>query len=175
MRIAGIYIVNTEEKTCRYKDQLNFVNSFSRGSVRELMHEFAIHAAESLDEPERKIFQHTQFTFSCQRIGSVAIVFVTDQEYPSRVTFEILRDLFKDPSDRNMIHILETRQDGTDAISRVNFAIDETIVIVHENIEKILARGHDIDSLVERSANLSASSKMFYKTAKKHNRCCQIS
>ena len=175
MRITGIYIVNVEEKTCRYKDQLNFVNTFSRGSVRELMQEFAIHAAESLDEPERKIFQHTQFTFSCQRIGSVAIVFVTDQEYPSRVAFEILRNLFENPSDRNMIHILETRQDGTDAISRVKSTIDETMVIAHENIDKVLARGHDIDELVERSATLSASSKMFYKTAKKHNRCCQIS
>lgn len=175
MRIAGIYIVNIEEKTCRYKDQLNFVKFVGRSVVRELMHEFAIHAAESLDEPERKIFQHAQFTFSCQRMGSYTIVFVTDQEYPSRVAFELLQNLFEDPSDRNMTNILETRQDGTDTISRVNSTIDETMVIAHENIDKVLARGHDIDGLVERSANLSASSKIFYKTAKKHNRCCQIS
>jgi synaptobrevin family protein YKT6 len=74
-----------------------------------------------------------------------------------------------------MIHILETRQDGTDAIARVKSTINETIVIVHENIDKVIARGHDIDQLVEKSARLSSTSKIFYKTAKKQNRCCHIS
>jgi synaptobrevin family protein YKT6 len=175
MKIVGIYIVNIIEKKCRYKDQLQFVNVFSRGAVSQLMHEFAIHAAESINDQERKIFQHEQFSFSCQRQNEWGIVIVTDHEYPSRVAFELLRDLFENPSDGNMVHIIENRQDGQDAISRVKSTLDETMVIAHENIDKVIARGHDIDELVERSANLSASSKMFYKTAKKHNSCCQLS
>jgi len=175
MHIAGIYIVSTIHKTCRYKDKLQFVNTFSRGAVQELMHEFAIHAADSMDTQGRKVYQHHQFSFSCQRIEDYTIVIVTDHEYPSRVAFELLRNLFENPSDQNMIHILENRQDGSDAMSRVKSAIDETMVIAHENIDKVIARGHDIDQLVEKSARLSSSSKMFYKTAKKHNRCCQIS
>lgn len=175
MLIAGIYIINIHDKTCRYKDKLDFVNSFSRNAVRELMHEFAIHSAESLDTQGRKIFQHEKFSFSCQCIDNYAIVIVTDHEYPSRVAFELLRNLYENPSDNNMIHILETRQDGTDTISRIKSTIDETMVIAHENIDKVIARGHDIDELVEKSQRLSSSSKMFYKTARKHNRCCQIS
>jgi synaptobrevin family protein YKT6 len=175
MKIIGIYIVHITEKTCRYKDQLYFINQFSRGSVRELVQEFAIHAAESLNDPERKIFQHQEFSFSCQRQHDKAIVIVTDHEYPSRVTFELLLRLFANQSEENMIHILETRQDGTDAIARVKSTINETIVIVHENIDKVIARGHDIDQLVEKSARLSSTSKIFYKTATKQNRCCHIS
>tara|TARA_B110001450_G_C17606264_1_gene475240 strand:+ start:43 stop:570 length:528 start_codon:yes stop_codon:yes gene_type:complete len=174
MRIVGIYIIDIQNKTCQYKDALNFVNTFSRRAVKELMHEFAIHAAETLLDPERKIFEHPDWSFSCQRFNDCAIVIVTDHEYPSRVAFELLRKLFDDPSESNLMHILETRQDGTDAISRVKSSLGETLVIVHENIDKVIARGHDIDDLVEKSANLSASSKMFYKTAKKHNSCCCI-
>lgn len=174
MKIVGIYIIDLQNKTCQYKDALDFVNVFSRSSVKELMHEFAIHAAETLLNPERKIFEHPEWSFSCQRFDERAIVIVTDHEYPSRVAFELLRTLFDDPTERNLIRILETRQDGSDAISRVKSSLNQTLVIAHENIDKVIARGHDIDELVERSANLSASSKMFYKTAKKHNRCCII-
>ena len=175
MKILGIYIIHITDKTCRYKDHLLFLNPFSRGSIRELIQEFAIHAAESLNDPERKIFQHQEFSFSCQRQQNDAIVIVTDHEYPSRVAFELLRHLFEDNTDRNLAHLLETRQDGTDAVSRVITGLNETMVIAHENIDKVIARGHDLDQLVERSARLSSTSKIFYKTAKKHNRCCHIS
>ena len=35
-------------------------------------------------------------------------------------------------------------------------------------------RGVKLDELIEKSDDLSASSKMFYTTAKKHNQCCDI-
>ena len=69
MRIVGIYIIDIQNKTCQYKDALNFVNTFSRRAVKELMHEFAIHAAETLLDPERKIFEHPDWSFSCQRFN----------------------------------------------------------------------------------------------------------
>lgn len=44
----------------------------------------------------------------------------------------------------------------------------------HKTIESVLARGEHLDSLVERSETLQASSKMFYKSAKKQNSCCVV-
>jgi len=59
-----------------------------------------------------------------------------------------------------------------DKILAINNALDETKEIILKNIEKVLARGDDIDILVKKSHDLSKSSKKFYKTAKKMNRCC---
>lgn len=44
----------------------------------------------------------------------------------------------------------------------------------HKTIESVLERGEKLDSLVDKSAALSASSKGFYKTAKSQNSCCII-
>lgn len=56
-----------------------------------------------------------------------------------------------------------------DTIMRVQQELDETKIILHKTIESVLERGEKLDSLVDKSAALSASSKGFYKTAKKQN------
>ena len=48
-------------------------------------------------------------------------------------------------------------------------------MILHKTIDSVLERGTKLDSLVERSDDLSRQSKMFYKQAKKTNSCCVIS
>ena len=152
------------------------IHIFCEPKLRErVVKEFAIAAAESLGSPERKIFEHEQFYFICQRYNSKVVLMVTDSEYPSRVSFEIIRDIFEDESEEFLNHVLDTRQDGLDVISRIKSDIQETMVIAHENINRVIARGEDIDKLVEKSQNLSANSKMFYKAAARHNRCCSIS
>ena len=170
-----MYVIQLAEKTCRFKDKLDFISVLSRSSIRELIHEFAISAAESLLCPERKIFEHDEFQFICQRWEETSIILVTDFEYPSRVAFDILRHLFEDSSDNAMASIVETRQDGQDVLSRVSHSLEETLVIAHENVNRVIQRGEDIDKLVEKSERLSNTSKMFYKVARKHNSCCTIS
>lgn len=44
----------------------------------------------------------------------------------------------------------------------------------HETIETAIERGQKIDTLIAKSDELSGSSKMFYKTAKKQNQCCKL-
>ncbi|CAM8979815.1 unnamed protein product [Rhodiola kirilowii] len=44
----------------------------------------------------------------------------------------------------------------------------------HKTIDSVLARGERLDSLVEKSSDLSAASQMFYKQAKKTNQCCTM-
>ena len=41
------------------------------------------------------------------------------------------------------------------------------VIVLHETIEAALERGQKIDTLIDKSNDLSGSSKMFYKTAKK--------
>ena len=59
-----------------------------------------------------------------------------------------------------------------DQLTRIMNELEETKVVLHDTIEAALERGQKIDTLIEKSNDLSGSSKMFYKTAKKQNQCC---
>lgn len=61
-----------------------------------------------------------------------------------------------------------------DAIMKVQQELDETKIVLHKTIENVLQRGEKLDNLVDKSESLTASSKMFYKQAKKSNSCCII-
>jgi synaptobrevin homolog YKT6 len=72
---------------------------------------------------------------------------------------------------------LEKYQDpaAADKVTKIQKDLDETTQILHKTIDSVLERGVKLDNLVERSNDLSAQSKMFYKQAKKTNSCCVIS
>ena len=59
-----------------------------------------------------------------------------------------------------------------DTISKVQQELDDTKDVMVKTIEAVLERGEKLDSLVEKSNQLSYSSKAFYKTAKSQNSCC---
>jgi len=177
MRLISIYIINTENKKFICVKDLNFVNYFSRNSVAELMTTFACHVADRIEYNERKILEHNSYMFVCLKKENIAVIIITDHEYPSRVTFCLINNIFENPTQQNAKHMLHTCQDARqiDKIYNIRAALDETMVIMHQTVDKILERGEKLDDLVERSAQLSSSSKMFYKTARQHNRCCIIS
>ncbi|KAL4345996.1 hypothetical protein AHAS_Ahas11G0334200 [Arachis hypogaea] len=61
-----------------------------------------------------------------------------------------------------------------DKLLKIQKDLDETKIILHQTIESVLARGEKLDSLVEKSSDLSAASQMFYKQAKQTNQCCTV-
>ncbi|KAJ8421798.1 hypothetical protein Cgig2_000305 [Carnegiea gigantea] len=61
-----------------------------------------------------------------------------------------------------------------DKILKIQRELDETKIILHKTIDSVLERGEKLDTLVEKSSDLSAASQMFYKQAKKTNQCCTI-
>lgn len=177
MRIIAVYYVNTSQRQYLHFHDLSFISYFNRNSVHELLNEFVLAAANSLEvDPCRKVFEHEDVILACHRVGKVVAVLVTDLEYPSRISFELLRRVHEDSSDAHLTQVVQQCQDpGTvDALIRVQQQLDETLVVMHENVNKILARGDSIDLLVEKSEHLSQQTKMFYKVARKHNRCCHI-
>lgn len=71
---------------------------------------------------------------------------------------------------------LHDYQDANQAssIARIQQELDETKIILHKAIDSVLQRGEKLDDLVAKSSDLSAQSKMFYKSAKKQNSCCLV-
>ncbi|KAJ1897811.1 palmitoyltransferase [Kickxella alabastrina] len=117
---------------------------------------------------------------------------MTDKEYPDRVALTLAgkildeftqtynADRIAGASDKLAFPLLgemlvkyqEPRQ--ADNIMKVQMELEETKAVLHKTIEGILERGTKLDNLVDRSTELSNSSKAFYKTAKKTNSCCVI-
>ena len=123
-------------------------------------------------------------------LGCVAI---TDREYPARVAATLIRDLTKQfeaengrkwqpqtkddsmpfaPLDKALVEYQDPRK--VDKIMRIQQDLEETKDVLHETIDKVLARGEKLDDLVAKSDDLTSQSKLFYKQAKKTNSCCTI-
>jgi synaptobrevin family protein YKT6 len=58
-----------------------------------------------------------------------------------------------------------------DKLTKIQKNLDEVKDIMHKNIEEVLNRGETLDTLMDKSEDLSASSLTFYKQAKKTNSC----
>lgn len=124
----------------------------------------------------------------------VAAYAFVNQGYPERVIFAFLNkvlDLFfekmgdkwrylKDDEKQNIEPItieFKRYQNPKDAdkLTKALGEVEETKVILHDSIKKLLERQGDLDKLVEKSKDLSEGAKQFYKTSKKMDKsCCQL-
>ncbi|CAN0838466.1 VAMP-like protein YKT61 [Linum grandiflorum] len=116
-----------------------------------------------------------------------------DDHYPVRSAFSVLNQVVDEyqknfgdswrsaqaDSTQNWQYLEEALmkfQDPAEAdkLLKIQRELDETKIILHKTIDSVLARGEKLDSLVEKSSDLSAASQMFYKQAKKTNSCCTV-
>ncbi|KAH7284757.1 hypothetical protein KP509_34G069200 [Ceratopteris richardii] len=129
---------------------------------------------------------------SFNRGGLCAVAFV-DAQYPMRSAFSVLTKVLDeyqqtfgnswqnvefDKSDAwpYLNEALVKYQDPAEAdkLLKIQMELDETKHILHKTIDSVLARGEKLDSLVEKSTDLSMASQVFYKQAKKTNQCCTM-
>ena len=172
MKIVAAFLFGTQ-RLAAFK--LDFIQYLHRNAVRELLFMFAEQASQDVG---RKIYTYNdQYHFVCCRFQDRAAVLVTDTEYPSRISFELVQRILETPEENILKYIVDMCQDPRqiDSIFRVRQQLDETLFVVHENIDKLMTRGDDLDVLVSESKKLSDSTKIFYRTARRHNRCCTIS
>ncbi|CAE6473976.1 unnamed protein product [Rhizoctonia solani] len=108
-------------------------------------------------------------------------VLISDEEYPVRPAFSLLAKALDDfatavpmsaysnpsaisfPQAQTYVAKYQEPKQA-DAIMKVQQELDETKIVLHKTIEAVLEK---LDDLVDRSNNLSMSSKQFYKSAKK--------
>jgi Synaptobrevin/VAMP-like protein len=125
---------------------------------------------------------------------NLAVYAFCDSDYPRRIAYKCLEEFMqkfnskvgsewqKYNKDENIDFgelpaLLKTYNDPSkfDKLVMAQKNADEIQVILHNTIQKLLERGEDLDKLVEKSKDLSAQSKMFYKNTKKMNKsCCSI-
>ena len=143
---------------------------------------------------QRQTVEHEgHLCFVNLRKNGLGGVIVGDHEYPERVAYTVLNQLLTEfesvhgdwgkqtvdmkcafePLDKAIIEYQDPAK--ADKICKIQKDLDDTMDIMHKTIDNVLERGAKLDTLVEKSNDLSSQSKAFYKTAKKANsHCCVL-
>jgi len=176
-------------------EYLSSFGYFQRSGLREMFLALARIFAKSATPGQRSSVKEQGYVCHSyvSPAGMTAVCFA-DEEYPQRVAFGYLSKLCEDFTqatggqfssssddlcmDRDFqsahLKLVTQFQDPAqaDQLTRIMAELEQTKVVLHETIEAALERGQKIDALIEKSNDLSGSSKMFFKTAKKQNQCC---
>ncbi|KAM7472947.1 hypothetical protein LguiA_011130 [Lonicera macranthoides] len=166
---------------------------FQRPSVREFIVFVGRTVARRTPPGQRQSVQHEEYKVHSYNRNGLCVLGFMDDHYPVRSAFSLLNQVIdeyqKFAGDRwrtaqadsteswpYLNEALTKFQDPAEAdkLLKIQRELDETKIILHKTIDSVLARGEKLDSLVEKSSDLSAASQMFYKQAKKTNQCCTI-
>nr|CAG4638755.1 EOG090X0E6P [Cyclestheria hislopi] len=173
---------------------LSSFSFFQRSSVQEFMtFTIKIITERTHMASRQSVKQGEYMCHAYVRADGLSGVLIADHEYPNRVAHTLLTKILDDfaakavPSqwvEGNPAVVAFTGLEAmlakyqnpkeADALTKVQAELDETKIILHNTIEAVLQRGEKLDDLVAKSQGLSDASKMFYKTARKTNSCCNF-
>lgn len=199
-KVVGIAIVRTgselnEPIPITTANDLASFGYFQRQTVKEMITFLTKTFIKRTEPGQRQSVTHEGYIVHCYvRSDGLAGTVTTDAEYPARVAFVLLGQLLEEFTSENgdtwktvetpesvsfpkIEEYLVKYQDpaAADKVTKIQKDLDETTQILHNTIDSVLERGVKLDSLVERSNDLSSQSKLFYKSAKKTNSCCVLS
>eukprot|EP00850_Spirogloea_muscicola_P024553 SM001038S09167 [mRNA] locus=s1038:51:1507:+ [translate_table: standard] len=84
---------------------------------------------------------------------------------------------YQDPTEADKLLKIQRDLDETKVILAVadrGWQPGRHLAVQHKTIDSVLARGEKLDTLVDKSTDLSMASQLFYKQAKKTNQCCRM-
>ena len=167
---------------------------FERPTVRQMLQFFAKTVCGRVSPGQRVSVDQEEMegyrVHAHVRADGLAATATCDAEYPARASFSLLAQALAEfgrasPGWRAGLerdwpplaeHLRRARDPKAyDRIAKIQGDLDETTDVLHKTIDNLLERGEKLDSLVERSDDLSKQSKMFYKQARKTNSCCVVS
>jgi len=173
--------------------ELSAFGFFQRGSVREMITFFNKTICKRTTPGQRQSVQNEEYYVHVfMRSDGLCATATCDSEYPPRVAFSLLGKITEDfdiaiPTWKTEVRneaivwpeletMLAKYQDpaSADQIMKIQKNLDETRDVLHQTIDSVLQRGEKLEDLVERSGELSAQSKLFYKQAKRANSCCVV-
>ena len=176
---------------------LSFVSIFQRGTLKDFL---IFHSRLIIGRVEKETHAQVQLEkgvcFAVANSDKIGITMIADEEYPKRVAIDFLlriHDDFKNFINQNKIDLnsyvkdtdlnysylntaIEEWQDPSkkDNIMKLQSELNDVQDIMRQNLNELLKREENLESLMEKSKDLSAVSVNFYKQAKKTNSCCNL-
>lgn len=199
MKVISIAIVRTgsdlnEPIPLSVTNDLSTFGFFQRQAVKEMLMFLTKTFMKRTEPGQRQSIEHEGYVVHCYvRQDGLGGTVTTDLEYPSRVAFVLLGQILEEytttfgdtwktmtvpesvafPPGEVYIQKYQNPAEA-DKVTKIQRDLDETTQILHKTIDSVLERGVKLDNLVDKSNDLSAQSKLFYKQAKKTNSCCVI-
>ena len=200
MKILSIHIFSLyQEKPIILSSAfaLSFISIFQRGTFKEFLN---FHSRLVIDRLPKDTNAEVQLEkgicFAISNSDKIGATMICDEEYPKRVAIEFLMkilDNFKifikeKKIDLNLYTVdtdikydyikneIEDWQDPSkkDDIMKLQDELNDICDIMKKNINELIKREENLETLIIKSEEISQTSKIFYKNAKKTNRCCNF-
>ncbi|KAF7457263.1 putative prenylated protein [Cryptosporidium felis] len=187
MKAYSIFISTVESK-----DNVNILLScfnltsfsfFERNTIREIF-TFIVRSITP------KVITHDEFTiFSYKWADGVSIFLICNNKYPSRTAFSCINEVYRTFRDQVSGETLGTADQislkeidvllnkykdplVSDAIIESQMKINRAKEAINTSLKSFLDRGENLDELIQKSSDLSESSKKLFKLSKKAKRSC---
>ena len=176
---------------------LSFVSIFQRGTLKDFLN---FHSRLVIERVTKDTHAQVQLEkgicYAISNSDKIGVTMICDEEYPKRVAIDFLlkiHDNFKTflqekKMDLNMFtsdtdvkydyiaNEIEAWQDPSkkDTLMKLQNELNDVTDIMRQNLNELLKREENLESLMQKSNDLSATSVNFYKQAKKTNSCCNL-
>ena len=176
---------------------LAFVSIFQRGTLKDFLN---FHSRLVIERVQKDTHVQVQLEKGiCYAIANedkIGVTLISDEEYPKRVAIDFLlkiHDNFKTFLAQQNVNLnsiekdtdlkfdyiateIEAWQDPSkkDNIMKLQNELNDVTDIMRQNLNELLKREENLESLMAKSQDLSSASVNFYKQAKKTNSCCNI-
>jgi synaptobrevin family protein YKT6 len=119
------------------------------------------------------IYTFVQENDEMYRLNDKRVAIICNKNYPKLAIFDLIQRLLANSEDKYVKILLNEAQDpeNISKISKIRSNLDDTFEIMKKNMSDILERGENIEKLVDKTEELSNSSKSFLKNSKKMNSC----
>ena len=176
---------------------LSFVSIFQRGTLKDFLN---FHSRLVIERVAKDTHAQVQLEkgicFAISNSDKIGVTMICDEEYPKRVAIDFLlkiHDNFKTFLQEKKIDLnmytsdtdvkydyianeIEAWQDPSkkDTLMKLQNELNDVTDIMRQNLNELLKREENLESLMQKSNDLSATSVNFYKQAKKTNSCCNL-
>lgn len=116
--------------------------------------------------------QYENYHFFTCTSSSGTLVVITDITYPQEVVRRLLHVMVNDETLETKKYFDLYKDPKSDKLYKIKEDLEDCKVILLDNIEKVLHRGETLDTIVEKTDQLSSNTKTFYRRAKRQNRWC---
>ena len=200
MKIISIHIYSLYEKNpiildCTY--DLSFVSIFQRGALKEFIN-FNSRLVISRASPGQhlEVALEKGVCYAILNSDKIGVTMICDEEYPKRVAIDLLlkiQDSFQTFLYQKKVNVGSLIKDTSlgftyiegiikdwqnpkekDSLMKLQNELTDVQDIMKKNLNELLKREENLDALMAKSKDLSASSLNFYKQAKKTNSCCNF-
>lgn len=101
-------------------------------------------------------------------------IVITNQAYPSFTAKQLLYEMNQGKKPIEKLFSDYQVPANIDKIHQLKTELDDTKIIILKSLDDLIARGSDLDDLLERAKQLEYDSQILVDDTKKMNRCCVI-